>query len=427
MSQYTEEKKADILALWKNAYIIPCKEATAKKNCLAFIKNKKRYMAASVATNVPWYVIACIHQMESDCNWDRHMHNGDPLKARTVQVPAGRPVAGNPPFTWEESCIDALNYDKLSENKDWSIAKILYLFEKFNGFGYEPHNVPSPYVWAGTSVQKPGRYVADHVWDATAVSNRCGCVTMLKTLINIGEISADLSTSSNDTSHLPPTTIPKNEREIIEWRINVADFSDARGFDANGKCVCYLDTNGSIEMFYRSSLAAGAPRARVIFCELPAKYGEIPKTSLKSSAEVFVNYFQNNYGEVRKEVERWFTPKYSPNAIKNSCVAHQTSALKLAGLPFPVLGSTPSINVDHFVTYAMQTLHYVKFTDLSKLQLGDICVSGPSDTNIDHVFCFVSRKSEDIALVLHNQQVGLVERYLKNGNCGTTRFFLRMP
>src|SRR5262245_37575327 len=97
--------------------------------------NKERYRSVERQTDVPWYVIAVIHNMESSQKFTKHLHNGDPLTARTVQVPAGRPVDGNPPFTWEVSAVDALMFDKLDTVEDWTIPGAMFALEKFNGFG----------------------------------------------------------------------------------------------------------------------------------------------------------------------------------------------------------------------------------------------------------------------------------------------------
>ena len=70
--------------------------------------NWARYQDVGGKTGIPPYVIGIIHSLEASGRFDRHLHNGDPLTARTVQVPAGRPKSGKPPFTWEESAVDAL-------------------------------------------------------------------------------------------------------------------------------------------------------------------------------------------------------------------------------------------------------------------------------------------------------------------------------
>ena len=65
----------------------------------ALIGNKARYVSVGAPLGVPWYVVAVIHNMEGSQRFDTHLHNGDPLTARTKQVPAGRPTTGVPPFT----------------------------------------------------------------------------------------------------------------------------------------------------------------------------------------------------------------------------------------------------------------------------------------------------------------------------------------
>ncbi len=80
------------------------------------------------------FFIAVIHNMEASQNFNKHLHNGDPLTARTVQVPAGRPKKGTPPFSWEDSAADALAIRGLGAKTDWSLAGMLYQLEGYNGW-----------------------------------------------------------------------------------------------------------------------------------------------------------------------------------------------------------------------------------------------------------------------------------------------------
>lgn len=144
-----------------------------------------------------------------------------------------------------------------------------------------------------------------------------------------------------------------------------------------------------------------------------------------TTASNYADFFKANYLEVDEEIEQWFAGKHSPNGTKNACVAHQVSCLKLCGMPYPELGTMASINVDYFARWALAH-NWSKVTDIKTLQPGDICVSGPSQSDIDHVYCFLSYKTENIAIVLHNQAVGPAERYLKGGSCGQFRFAVRM-
>ena len=122
--------------------------------------------------------------MESSGSFSSHLHEGSPLSRRTRYVPKGRPRTGNPPFTWEESALDALAYDHLAE-VDWSsLASALYACERFNGIGYLKYHpeTPTPYLWAGTTVELPGKYTSDGKWSSSARSRQVGIAAIWKEL-----------------------------------------------------------------------------------------------------------------------------------------------------------------------------------------------------------------------------------------------------
>jgi lysozyme family protein len=147
---------------------------------------RARYEEVVAGTQIPWYFVGLLHAMEAGFNFNRHLHNGDPLTARTVNVPPGRPAAGNPPFTWRDSAIDAVKFKKLDAIADWSMAHMLFKLESFNGFGYRPFKVPTPYLWSFSNLYEKGKYVADGQYDANAVSQQCGAAVILKVGRNLG-------------------------------------------------------------------------------------------------------------------------------------------------------------------------------------------------------------------------------------------------
>src|SRR5215211_9055265 len=51
------------------------------------VDNRARYEQVTASCGVPWPVVAVIHNMEASLKFTSHLHNGDPLIARTVQVP----------------------------------------------------------------------------------------------------------------------------------------------------------------------------------------------------------------------------------------------------------------------------------------------------------------------------------------------------
>lgn len=151
---------------------------------------QERYqVVANRLTNIPWFVIGLIHSLESDLDWQTHLHNGDPLSKRTTHAPRGRPALGNPPFSWEESALDALRYDGLDEWDDWSISGILYMLEKFNGAGYRSRGINTPYLWSGSQHYSKGKFVADGKFEAKAVSDQLGAGVLLHSLCVSGAVA----------------------------------------------------------------------------------------------------------------------------------------------------------------------------------------------------------------------------------------------
>ncbi len=145
-------------------------------------KFRATYQQAGADIGVPWHYIGIVHAMEAGFTFASHLHNGDPLTARTVRVPAGHPKTGAPPFSWVESAQDALKLKNLHRETDWSIPRVLYNLERYNGFGYRRMGVPTPYLWSFSTLYEKGRYTSDHKYDPNAVSKQCGAGVMLKAL-----------------------------------------------------------------------------------------------------------------------------------------------------------------------------------------------------------------------------------------------------
>ena len=173
--------------LWDSLAISDRLRETIDRQAKRIIANRERYEPVSAATGVPWFVIGLIHTMEAGGSFSCHLHNGDPLSRRTVQVPKNRPASGNGPFTWEESATDAIRYDKLDRVTDWPVERIAFCLESFNGWGYRRQHadVLSPYLWSGTNHYVRGKYVADGKWSSTAVSAQAGAMAILKRLAEL--------------------------------------------------------------------------------------------------------------------------------------------------------------------------------------------------------------------------------------------------
>ena len=188
MFSLTPELRHEYQNLFDTCVIRAERRAGVEPLVSQLLEHKDRYQTVGNQTDVPWYIIAVIHNMESSQRFTRHLHNGDPLTARTVQVPAGRPVAGNPPFAWEESAVDALVFEKFDRVEDWSLPGALFQLEKFNGVGSRNRGINTPYLWGFSTHYAKGKFVADGVFDPNAVSQQCGAAVLLRRMVDEGAI-----------------------------------------------------------------------------------------------------------------------------------------------------------------------------------------------------------------------------------------------
>jgi lysozyme family protein len=177
-----------LAALFASCAISPEHVAEVSSIVDRILQYQDSYAEVEAATGVPWYVVASIHSLEADLDFTCHLYNGDPLSARTVNEPTGRPIAGIPPFTWIKSAIDALDYDGLSGQSCWAMGVALDRVERYNGLGYRYRGFPSPYLWSGTNHYTAGRFVADHVFDPKSVSKQCGVAALIQALTARGTI-----------------------------------------------------------------------------------------------------------------------------------------------------------------------------------------------------------------------------------------------
>lgn len=219
--------------MWAKAKLKPERRAATQNVARRLNSNRARYEGAGAVTKTPWWWIAITHNLEASGSFGGHLHNGDPLTARTTHVPAGRPKTGSPPFTWEYSAEDALVMHDLHKVTSWELPRCLYEWERFNGFGYVARKVNSPYVWSFTDQYARGKYVADSKFDPFAVSQQCGAAATLMALVelNLAVIPAPVVTPEQapaidfDRSAPPvvksPVATKTPEWDVIGWAINM--------------------------------------------------------------------------------------------------------------------------------------------------------------------------------------------------------------
>jgi lysozyme family protein len=187
MADLTTKLRAEYERMYAAARIRPERRAAVMRVSRAIADNDHwpRYQTVSQATGVPAHMVGILHSLECGLDFGRHLHNGDPLTARTVHVPKGRPWPGRPPFSWEASAADALQ--GLHTWTDWSLSGLAFTLEGYNGWGYRIHGNVSPYLWSYTTAYTRGKYVSDGHFDPHAISQQPGAMALLLTLGEVGK------------------------------------------------------------------------------------------------------------------------------------------------------------------------------------------------------------------------------------------------
>lgn len=168
-------------AQWCDMQIKPSRIQGFNALATKLIKRIPQYRAIERATGVPVAVIAVIHEREGSGDFSTYLGNGQPWNQRTTIVPKGR----GPWASFADAATDALLFEGLDKVKDWSVERALFVLEGYNGFGYRSRGIPSPYLWGGTNIQKPGKFVRDGVFDPSVIDMQPGCAPLLYTLFGL--------------------------------------------------------------------------------------------------------------------------------------------------------------------------------------------------------------------------------------------------
>jgi lysozyme family protein len=214
-----EESRAGYLAMWTRAKLLDAKRAAALNIArkISDSVHRSAFQAVEAATGVPWYVVGCLLERESDGNLNTYLGNGQRLSEVTSLVPAGRgPFKG--PTAFLDGAVDALKHEGMTGITDWSIERILYWCERFNGQGYFGRG-NSPYIWSWTDQYTSGKFVDEQPgvkahYDPTHVDEQPGVAAILKALAEIyPDIAAKLASrpaaipsSPQETKPMPTTT-----------------------------------------------------------------------------------------------------------------------------------------------------------------------------------------------------------------------------
>lgn len=223
------------------------RESVALYQAKQIASGKDRYNAISQIVRVPWFVLGITHCREAGMppQWNACLQNGEKIigtgrKTKLVPINQG-------PFpTFEDSVKAAVKTDDLDQinfEDGFGPEHCAFFWEAFNGWGYRAHGIPSPYDWAGTSVQKPGKYTADGKYDSSVMDTQIGGMALLYELMRI-DSSVVFTVPSAVQAPAPKSPAPTVSSE--NWLSSLIDqgeqefndmYNDIGGILAKGKAL----------------------------------------------------------------------------------------------------------------------------------------------------------------------------------------------
>ena len=297
MAPRFEDLRSDYANLWHRMEVQPDKVQAVNAIANRLLASKSVYQKVSQTTGVPWFVIAALHNRELDADFDTYLGNGEPLNHVTRLVPKGR----GPFPTWEAGAIDALDLDRLNQVTDWSPERACYEIEKFNGFGYRAKGVNSPYLWSFSNNYQSGKYVADGVFNPSAVDRQCGAMPIIRQIMAL-DPTANFQVPAIPASLAVPTALAIGSRgdrvtqlqnALKQRGYPVGDVDGIYGSTTQGAVVAFqrdakLPMTGIADQTTIDALQAKVPTAeqvqqvdilRILFSELGKVLGARAATS----------------------------------------------------------------------------------------------------------------------------------------------------
>lgn len=210
MAKWNDDEKKRISTLIETSRITKDLSWYKKVVLPKILKNKDKYKWVAEVIGCPLALVPLIHCQESGSDlgvFKTYLGNGQPLNKVTTIVPKGR----GPFASWETGAIDALKFDGMDKITDWSVERMMFEMEGFNGYGYRGKGINSPYIWNYTSHYSKGRYVKDGVFDANAVSGNIGCFALYKMLV---DADVDFNMAKHTEAEI---VVPKIEVDTPSW------------------------------------------------------------------------------------------------------------------------------------------------------------------------------------------------------------------
>lgn len=181
-------------------------DSTAKR-LLGFMAN---YNPVTAAIEVPQVYIGPSFEREASSNFHLNPAQGWPLNSVSKWIPHNGPFA-----TWYAAAIAAYKLNGLDKvgAQNWTWELLCFYGETFNGWGYRDyHHMQSPYLWACTNIQKPGKYTSDGHFDTEHFDTQIGIIPVARRMV---EMMPSLALQAAMPVVAAPSIVPEPEHSGI--------------------------------------------------------------------------------------------------------------------------------------------------------------------------------------------------------------------
>lgn len=196
-------------------------------------ENRAHYDPVTAAIGVPVVFIAPSFEREGASDFTKNPAQGWPLHSTSRIIPHNGPFP-----TWYAAAIAAYKIDGLQAvgAGNWTWEHVCYYGEALNGWGYrDQHHMHTPYLWAGSNIQVPGKYVEDGKFDASHMDTQLGMILVARRMAEL-EPSLDLPRAEIPIPPPTPTGVaaePDGDTKFVQTAINELGYTPALEVDGN--------------------------------------------------------------------------------------------------------------------------------------------------------------------------------------------------
>lgn len=190
------------------------------------LSHRPEFEEVSRINGVPVALMGASFYREADLDFTKNPAQGAPLNEHSKIIPHNGPFPD-----WKSAALAAYHINGLDRvgAQRWTWELGCFYVESLNGFGYrDVHHMHSPYLWGGTNIQAPGKYVADGVFDPTKMDAQLGVIPLARHVV---ELAPDLAFVTAIPAPLPSglatSDDPKHDTAWLQKSLNELGWSIA--------------------------------------------------------------------------------------------------------------------------------------------------------------------------------------------------------